>query len=196
MMEILKEIDIFITGLLNNIGLFGPILAGVLIVVESIIPILPLSVFITLNFYYFGSLMGFIISWLLTSLGCYLSFYIFRKKMKLKFDTKFIINKQNKISKWMIIINRLKLEQLVLVMAIPFTPAFMVNIVAGLSSMKTKKYILAILISKIFLVYFWGFIGITLLESFTNPIKIVQVILISSLGFIISKIVNKRYNIE
>ncbi len=195
-MELLKQIDIFITEILNNIGLLAPILAGILIVVESIIPVLPLSVFITLNFYYFGSLLGFLISWILTCIGCYISFIIFRKNLKLSFDNKFIKNKETKIAKWMTIINRLKLEQLVLILAIPFTPAFIINIVAGLSSMKQNKFIIAILISKIFLVYFWGFIGITVLDSFKEPIKILQVIFISAIAFIISKIVNKKFNIE
>lgn len=195
-MELLKQIDIFITEILNNIGLLAPILAGILIVVESIIPVLPLSVFITLNFYYFGSLLGFMISWILTCIGCYISFIIFRKNLKLSFDNKFIKNKETKIAKWMTIINRLKLEQLVLILAIPFTPAFIINIVAGLSSMKQNKFIIAILISKIFLVYFWGFIGITVLDSFKEPIKILQVIFISAIAFIISKIVNKKFNIE
>lgn len=195
-MELLKQIDIFIIEILNNIGLLAPILAGILIVVESIIPVLPLSVFITLNFYYFGSLLGFLISWILTCIGCYISFIIFRKNLKLSFDNKFIKNKETKIAKWMTIINRLKLEQLVLILAIPFTPAFIINIVAGLSSMKQNKFIIAILISKIFLVYFWGFIGITVLDSFKEPIKILQVIFISAIAFIISKIVNKKFNIE
>ena len=48
------------------------------------------------------------------------------------------------------VVNRLKLEQLVLLMAIPFTPAFLVNIVAGLSSINKSKFLTAVFISKIF----------------------------------------------
>ena len=80
-MDILKIIDNFITELLNNIDLFAPLLASALIIVESIIPILPLSVFITVNFVIFGSFFGFILSWFLTCIGCYLSFTIFRKML-------------------------------------------------------------------------------------------------------------------
>lgn len=195
-MEILKEIDIFITDLLNNIGFLAPILASVLIVVESIIPVLPLSVFITLNFYYFGPYAGFFISWILTCVGCYISFMIFRKNMKFWFDNKFIKEEKTKIAKWMKIVNRLKLEQLVLLMSIPFTPAFLVNIVAGLSSMRRAKFVLAIFISKIFLVFFWGFVGTTFLDSFKNPLNILKIIAISIAAFVLSKIVNKKYNIE
>lgn len=195
-MEILKEIDIFITELLNNIGFLAPVLASVLIIVESIIPVLPLSVFITLNFYYFGPVVGFLISWILTCIGCYISFIIFRKNMKFWFDNKFVKEEKTKIAKWMKIVNKLKLEQLVLLMAIPFTPAFFVNIVAGLSSMKKRKFILAILISKIFLVFFWGFVGTTFLDSFKNPANLIKIAIIGTIAFVISKIVNKKYHIE
>lgn len=195
-MEYLKELDLLITEFLNNIGFLAPVLASLLIMVESVIPILPLSIFITLNFYYFGAFVGFLISWILTCVGCYISFIIFRKNIKIGFDNKFIKDRDNKIKKWMNIINKLKLEELVLILAIPFTPAFLVNIVAGLSSMKKEKFIIAIIISKIFLVYFWGFVGTTILESLTNPIKILQVLALSIIAFIISKIVNKKFNIE
>ena len=49
-MEILNNLDVLIENLLNSLGAFGPILACFLIVIESIIPILPLGVFVTLNF--------------------------------------------------------------------------------------------------------------------------------------------------
>ena len=57
-MNILNNIDIFIENVLNALGVFGPIFGCVLIIVESILPILPLSVFVTLNFYAFGNILG------------------------------------------------------------------------------------------------------------------------------------------
>ncbi|MDD4187952.1 MAG: VTT domain-containing protein [Bacilli bacterium] len=195
-MEILKEIDVVITNMLDNIGFLAPLFASILILVESIIPVLPLSVFITLNFYYFGVIFGFLISWILTCIGCYISFILFRSKIKFSFDNKFIRKNEGKIAKWMGIVNRLKFEQLVIILSIPFTPAFIVNIVAGLSSMSIRKFIYAIVISKIFLVFFWGFVGTTFLESFQNPLNFIKIIIACSLAFLISKIVNKKFNIE
>lgn len=195
-MEILREIDIIITSMLDNIGFLAPLLASILIVVESIIPILPLSVFITLNFYYFGVIIGFLISWILTCIGCYVSFILFRNNVKFWFDNKFIKKKESKIAKWMGIVNRLKFEQLVIILSIPFTPAFLVNIVSGLSEMSKRKFIFAIVISKIFLVLFWGFVGTTFIDSFQNPINFLKIILACLVAFIISKIVNKKFNIE
>jgi len=195
-MDILKIIDNFITELLNNIDLFAPLLASALIIVESIIPILPLSVFITVNFVIFGSFFGFILSWLLTCIGCYLSFTIFRKNVKFWFDNKFVKNEEKRIAKWMKVVNRLKLEQLVLLMAIPFTPAFLVNIVAGLSSINKSKFLTAVFISKIFLVLFWGLVGTTFLDSLKNPIDLVKIVVITSIAYLISKIVNRKFHLE
>lgn len=195
-MELLKNIDIFITNLLNNIGWFAPFLASILILVESILPVLPLSIFITINFYYMGALAGFLSSWIFTIIGCYIAFYFCRTRFKNNFDK--YLDKKNRfrIKKWMGILENLKLEQLVVLIAIPFTPAFMINIAAGLSNMRKKKFLTAIIIGKIFLVYFWGFVGTSLLESFTNPIILIKTGIIVLIAFLISKYINRKYNIE
>ena len=93
-------------------------------------------------------------------------------------------------------ITNLKFEQLTTIIAIPFTPAFLVNIAAGLSKMSYKKYLGALLIGKIFLVYFWGFVGVSLLESIKNPIYLVRVGILLILAYVFSKIVSKKFKIE
>jgi uncharacterized membrane protein YdjX (TVP38/TMEM64 family) len=109
-MEIWKSIDVFITNLLNNIGAFAPILACLLILVESIFPILPLALFITINFYYMGAVVGFIVSWVLTCIGCYLSFLLCRGKLKKHFDYMLSKKEHHKLNKMMNAIEHLKLE--------------------------------------------------------------------------------------
>ena len=195
-MEIFKELDFFIESLFDQIGYLAVILAGFLIVIESILPILPLAVFITLNIYYFGAIVGFLISWILTCVGCYISFYLFRNKVKFWFDKKLIERNRKRLNKLMVAFDNLKFEQLTLLIANPFTPAFMINVVAGLSSMKKRKFISSILIGKIFLVIFWGFIGTSLIDSLKDPFKILYVVVLSVLAYIVSKIINKKYNIE
>ena len=195
-MEIFKELDFFIESLFDQIGYLAVILAGFLIVIESILPILPLAVFITLNIYYFGAVLGFLISWILTCVGCYISFYLFRNKVKFWFDKRIIERNRVRLNKLMTGVDKLKFEQLTLLIANPFTPAFMINIVAGLSSMKKRKFISSILIGKIFLVIFWGFIGTSLIDSLKDPFKVLYVVVLSVLAYIVSKIINKKYNIE
>lgn len=194
MLNFTKELDTIINTFLNNLGIYGPILGCFLIVIESILPILPLFVFITLNFMVFGTIIGFFLSWIFTIIGCLLSFFLFRKKINNWFTRK--IQNKKEITKIMKIISKIKLEQLTLIIAIPFTPAFLVNIAAGLSQMSFKKYLVALIIGKIFLVLFWGFVGTSLVQSLTNPLALIKVVILVLTAYIISKIVNKKLNLD
>ena len=166
-------IDTFIDTTLQGMGIWGPIVGCFFILIESMVPILPLFVFITLNFLAFGSILGFVISWIFTCIGCFISFLLFRCKVQIWLFRR--IKKEGLISEKTIdMVTNLKFEQLTTIIAIPFTPAFLVNIAAGLSKMSYKKYIGALLIGKIFLVYFWGFVGVSLLESIKNPKIIIK----------------------
>lgn len=195
-MEVLSDIDNIINNIMNNMGAFAPILACVLILVESMLPILPLAVFITINFYYMGTVTGFLISWVLTCVGCYFSYKLCRTKLKKHFDNMLDKKEHKQLKRLMRVTNKLKLEQLTLLIAIPFTPAFMVNIAAGLSNMDTKKYLISIFIGKIFLVYFWGFIGTSLIESLQNPKILIKIAIYLVISFVISKIINRKFKIE
>ncbi len=100
------------------------------------------------------------------------------------------------IDKLMKKIDKMKLSTLSLIIAIPFTPAFLINICAALSKMDFKKYFYSLLIGKVSLVFFWGFIGTSLVESLKNP-KILIVIVIMLLGaYIASRLVTKKLDIE
>ena len=69
-------------------------------------------------------------------------------------------------------------EKLCIIIALRFTTQFLINIAAGLANMSKKKYLYAIIIGKIFLVIFWGFIGTSLINSIKNPINILYIMVI------------------
>ena len=190
----MNNLDDLINNFLMGMGIFGPILGCFLILIESIVPILPLFVFITINFLVFGNIFGFIISWIFTVLGCLLSFYLFRKKIKNWFDGK--IENNDQFKKIMKMIDTLKLEQLAVIIAVPFTPAFMINIAAGLSKMPLKKFLIALLIGKVFLVLFWGFVGTSLIQSLTHPIALLKVVILLLVAYVTSKIVSKKFDFD
>lgn len=193
--NLIANIDVLTETLLMELGILGGILAALLIIVESMLPILPLFIFITLAFYTFGSWLGFIICWACTCIGCFLSFAIFRSKIKGWFEKK-LAKPGTRVRKLMKYIDKMSMSSLALLVAIPFTPAFTVNIAAGLSNMSFKKFSYAMLIGKLFMVYFWGYIGTTLIESLTHPIYLVKIILMLLTAFIISKVVTKYLNVE
>ena len=190
-----EAIDTFIDTTLQGMGVWGPIVGCFFILIESMVPVLPLFVFITLNFLAFGNILGFIISWIFTCIGCFISFLLFRCKVQTWLFKR--LKKQGIISEHTIdVITNLKFEELTTIIAIPFTPAFLVNIAAGLSKMNYKKFLGALLIGKIFLVYFWGFVGVSLIESIKNPIYLVRVGVLLVIAYVLSKIISKKFKIE
>ena len=193
MEDIIQIIIDNVRYIVDNSSIFVALSMGFgIVILESIIPMLPLSIFIAINTIAFGNFFGFLISYIGTIIGCSLSYYIFKKLRKVILKK---IKKQSKIKKFMNMISKVSFSKLVIILSIPFTPAFSINIAAGLANMPYKKYLLALIISKIFLVYFWGFIGTTMLQSITDIEVIIKLIILIFVSFILSKIVIKRFNI-
>ena len=194
MNELFNSFYTFIMGAIDSLGVYGPLLGCLFIVLESIIPPLPLFVFITINFVAFGSVIGFIISWICTCIGCIISYWLVKKIFG-----NLVVNKIKDVellSKCMNYVENLSLTQVIVILSIPFTPAFMVNIAAGLCNMNFKKFLISILVGKIFLVYFWGVVGTGLLESLHNPRSIITVIVMVVIAYLVSIIIKKVFKID
>jgi len=194
MEDFLNTIYNYIINIVNSSNIFGPLFACLLIFIESILPVLPLFVFITIIFIAYGYALGFIISYILTVLGCYFSFFLCRKYLKNFFRKK--VRKIEQFDKLMKKIDKIKFSNLVLLISIPFTPAFLINIASSLSEMEFKKFSLSILIGKVFIVFFWGFIGTSLVESLKNPKILIIIVIMLGIAYLISKIVTKKLNVE
>ena len=192
-MDIINTIIEYSTSFIST----GGILFGFFIVfIECFIPILPLSVFVALNVNAFGFFIGILISWLATSLGsflCYLLFTFIEEKV-----TEKLLNKKtiNKIQKGFDKFNKITFSGLVLIITLPFTPSCLVNILCGLTRMKKEKFIAAILIGKMFTIIFWGYIGKSIIESITDLKSIIFIVMALIVAYIISKIINKEFEIE
>jgi len=189
-----KELSDFVINTIQLMGPYGVFFSCFLILIESIIPILPLALFITINFLYYGVVIGFILSWLFTVAGCLLSFFLCERGLKKFVDRKLRVNP--KINKFLNRVDDLKFSSLVVLIAIPFTPAFLVNVAAGVSKMPFKKFFPAILIGKIFLVFFWGYIGVTLVEALKSPLELLKVLALVLIAYVISIIVNKKLKLD
>lgn len=183
-----------IIDIINSVSVYGILATSLLIIFESIVPPLPLGVFITVLFVNYGNIVGFFMAWILTIIGCSISYLIFNKFIKKKTDK--YLRKYKKIDKYISLVDNIKFSTLVLILSIPFTPAFLVNIASGISKMSYKKFLSAIIIGKISLVIFWGYIGTSLLESLRTPTTIIIVIILVSIFYILSKIVNRKLKID
>lgn len=194
--------DIIINDIVNNlvnyVQLYGIWLGFLIIILESILPFLPLFVFIALNVEAFGFIIGFLLSWSATIVGCLISYFFFKYLVGNRID-KYINNskkKKEKLRKVVNAIKNVKFSTLVVLMALPFSPAFMFNIACGITKVNFRKFFLSLLISKVSIIYFWGFIGTSLFDSIMDVTILIRVVIMLLVAFIISKFVMKKYNIE
>lgn len=193
-MSIFNELNDVINEFLMNLGILAPILSSILIVLEGLLAFLPLFVFITVNMLVMGPIFGGLISWICTTIGGFLTFYLCRKGFHDYFQRKIKNNKT--IIKYNDIIDNLSFVKLVLFVAIPFMPSFFINLGAGLSNIPVKKYLYALLLGKMFIVIFWGYIGCNLIECLTNPIEFIKVVVLMIGAYIIAQVVNKKFGLD
>ncbi|MBR2997911.1 MAG: TVP38/TMEM64 family protein [Bacilli bacterium] len=177
-----------LTGFIGQFGIFSGFL---LVFLESMVPVLPLSVFVAVNIFTYGSLIGFLVSYFGTVVGCICAYFLC-KKFNDYFEKKYKGNQKVKDLKKKL--KKTKLPVLVVILAIPFTPAFAINIAAGLTGYDFKKFLVAVLIGKLPMIYFWSFIGASLKESLTDWTILVRIVVMLVVTYLVSMVVNKFIN--
>ena len=187
-MELMELIDKLIEYI-NNAVPFGVVLSCGLMSIESIFPIIPLVALITINEMLLGKLLGFFVSWFFTVAGCVMSYYIFKKGFGNKFER--LTQDKEKIDKYRKALKNIKFSTLVLIIAMPLTPAFIVNIVAGLVKMDFKKYFVALLIGKLSMVYFLGFMGTSFIAGLKDTSTLIRIVIIMIIVYGSCYIINK-----
>ena len=190
-------IDIFNTitdNAIHYVQMYGVLFGFFIIVLESILPFLPLCVFIALNITSFGILIGFFISYVATIFGCLLSYFFFKYLVGNRLDK--WKNNNKKLKQVIVGIKKIDFSKLVVLVSLPFAPAFLINIACGITNVSFKKFFVSLLIGKVVIVYFWGFVGKSLIDSITDVNAVIIVCLLLLVAFIVSKIVVKKYDIE
>lgn len=174
----------------------GFLMSFFLILIEAFIPILPLGAFVTLNINAFGTFPGLLISWSASVIGSYIM-YLLCYYVSNKIIYKFIKEKtKEKIIEKTTHFQKIKLTSLVLIITLPFTPSCFINLLAGISNVSKEKYLISLIIGKAFNIIFWGYIGMSLIESLTNIKAIIFIIIILLIAYLISKIISKKFKID
>ena len=191
LMNLYSNLEAFIL----SIGYFGILVSTLIIVFESILPLIPVGVFFALNCMILGKIPGLIFSYIGTIIGCMLSYLLVNNLLKERFTR--MLNKRKNGKRIINFVNGASITSLTVIMAIPFAPAFLINIAAGLSDkINRKTFLIALLIGKIFLIYFWGFIGVSLKDSISNPIVLLKIGIMIVIAYIASNIVNKKLGVK
>ncbi len=191
----MEIVDTVVESCIHILSQAGPMAGILLILLESVFPVLPLSVFITLNLMTFGSILGYFLSLGATIVGCTCSFFFFRQVFSHRLYRLVERKDYIEVKKWMVKITKIKFTNLVILIALPFTPAFLINIAAGLSHLSFRKYFFSLLIGKAVMVYFWGYVGTSLLESLTDFSVLLKIIILLLFAYIASKVIEKSAEI-
>ena len=193
-MEIINHIYTLLNTYLESSGIWGGIICCFLILLEPVFPFLPMFLFVTVNILVFGVFLGLILSYIFAVLGCFLFYFIFNKLFS-NIGMK-LIKKNKKVETLMKRYKNIKLETLTTIISMPFTPAFMINLLAAITSMPLKKYIAAEMIAKLFITIFWGFFGFNLIKCLHNPKYFIVIGLMLLGGYLLSKLISKKYQLE
>ena len=185
-----EHFDEYILHLLDEYEQLGP-LPGILFpFIESFLPFLPLFVFVIANGAAYGLLKGFFYSWIGTSLGSILVFYIIRRLGDKRIFALLRKNKQvQKVTVWL---ERHGFGPLFLLLCFPFSPSSVINVVAGLSRISRQQFILAVLLGKSVMIFSIAYVGSSVVEFAKNPVRTIIVLISIGLFWLIGKFVEQR----
>ena len=163
----------------------GPLIGILLPFIEAFLPFLPLVVIVVANASSYGLWIGFLLSWIGTVLGSYVVFLLARRFGKHP-RLKVFIEKEKvqKLIKW---VDMRGLSPLFILLCFPFTPSVLVNIVAGLSNIKKKYYLIVLMAGKFIMIASMSVLGYDLKALITDPVKLI----IAGVGIFLLWIVGK-----
>lgn len=194
--EFFKEALAFLTkenlvSIIAYLRGFGFILGIGLVSVEAFFPFLPLALFVTVNVFVFGFFLGYIYSWIGTSVGTVLVFLILRKFGNHGLFKKIYAN--DKTAKRLIKIKERGFTPFFLLYCFPFTPSFLVSFLAALSDLPTDRFVAATLSGKLVMILFLSVIGYNFKAIFDAPVRSIFVIVLMVIIGYLAKIVLEKY---
>ncbi|MFD1850031.1 TVP38/TMEM64 family protein [Oceanobacillus bengalensis] len=185
-----EGVESFILQLLDQYEGLGPLPGILLPFIEAFLPFLPLIVFVIGNAAAYGLFEGFLFSWLGASTGAITVFLIVRQLANKKWVKKLRNNKQvSAVTKW---VEKRGFGPIFLLLAFPFSPSAVINVVAGLSKVSIQQFALAVLLGKSVMIFSISYVGSSIMEFAENPMKTIVVIVIIFLFWFVGKLIEKR----
>ncbi|EIT84526.1 hypothetical protein A374_14390 [Fictibacillus macauensis ZFHKF-1] len=146
-------------------------LPGILLpLLEAIIPVIPLVVIVVGNAAAYGFWLGSLYSWIGAVLGSVIVFYAVRKLGQKKFLH--FVTKHKKIAKMLGWMERHGFGTLFLIYCFPFTPSALINVIAGLSRINQKTFVLSVTLGKLVMISIISFIGYDFMNVIKSPLKL------------------------
>lgn len=183
-----------IEHLFHKYQALGPLPGILLPLLESFLPFLPLMLFVIANANSFGLWLGFLYSWVGSSAGSLLVFFIIRRFGRKRFLR--FLSRHDKVKRMMNWVERHGFAPLFLLLCFPFTPSALVNVVAGLSKINTWQFALAVLSGKLVMIFMLSFSGYDLRALVEEPIRLTIVCVVMALLWFIGKKIEQRLNVS
>lgn len=173
-MEDADDAYAFALEILEKYEQLGPIPGIALPFIEAFLPFLPLMVFVIANGAAYGLFKGFLYSWIGSSVGMIVVFLIIRKFEDKRIFRKLRADRRVKtVTSW---VERNGFGPLFILLCFPFSPSALINLVAGLSKVRTQQFILAVLLGKTVMIFSVSYIGSSFVEFAKHPLKTVIII--------------------
>lgn len=184
----LEQIEQF----LKSLSEFGP-LPGILVpLLEAFLPFLPLIVIIAANVNIYGIGFGMLFSWAGIVAGAVIIFGICRKyghRFRARLEKRYAA--VEKIFNW---VESKGFTPLFLLSCFPFTPAILITIVAALSKLPFRSFLVAVTLGKAVMVLIVALLSFDIANLFTEPWRIIASIAGIALLWVGGKKLEQRYN--
>ena len=135
---------------------------------ESFIPALPLVAIVTFNAAVLGMVLGFIVSWIGSSMGTACLFLLISKFNDSKLFTRIRTERINKAISW---IDSQGFKLLFIAYSCPFMPGCLVTIASAFCRKKFSDFVAAMIAGKFVMFLVVSYIGSDIIGFLKNPIK-------------------------
>lgn len=176
---------------LESFAAIGPIAGILLVMIETFIPILPLSLFVAINVMIYGFWEGYVYSWIGNVISSILLFFIIKKYGTSKFQKK--IKDNRKVRNTFNWIKEHGFLPIFILLSFPFTPSFLICGLSALAGVKNIVFIYSIIFGKLIMIFSLSFIGYNISEFIHQPLKSSILILLTLSISFIAKIAIRLY---
>lgn len=172
----------------------GPLAPILLAMIESFIPALPLVAIVTFNITAHGALLGFIYSWIGSTIGCYLVFSFFRLFVKRHLEN--WIRSKKALCKGLDWVAGADARVLFLLAMLPFTPSAFLNMAFGLSDFDFLTYVITLFFAKLLMMFSLAVFGNSLVLSFDNPWYLIPAAVLLTILILLSRYYSRKHGLK
>ncbi|WP_416828689.1 TVP38/TMEM64 family protein [Ectobacillus polymachus] len=161
---------------------------------EAFLPFLPLLAFVMVNAAVHGLFIGFLYSWIGSCTGAMLLFLLIRHFGQHQFFA--FVHRHPKMQAAMHTMKRKGFAPMFIFYCIPFSPSALLTVVAGLSIISKKQFLLALLLGKAVMIFGMSVIGNDWEAFFQKPFKALLFLAIIGILWLAGKRIEAKMVVE